>query len=169
MKNGKPSPDTDPMSTITLIRRFNRGCQGFFIVTFLLLIGDMASYLLPPFFQQVYTDNIITHKNPEWFTPMMFFYILLFVLELTMWLLLNPIRRREFAKLGISASSRYVLNLLELPMEAIDRFSAGELVARYSSIKNIGTAMDHFSYALVLIASFFSSFRNCSFFTSFLS
>ena len=145
------APDRDTLSTMTLIRRFNRGCKGFFIVTFLLLVADMASYLLPPLFQQVFTDNIITQKNPEWFTPMMFFYILLFVLELTMWLLLNPIRRREFAKLGISASSRYVLNLLELPMEAIDRFSAGELVARYASIKTIGATMDHFSYALALV------------------
>ena len=138
-------------STATLIRRFNRGCQGFFIVTFLLLIGDMASYLLPPFFQQVYTDNIITQKNPEWFSPLMIFYAMLFVLELTIWLLFNPLRRREFAKLGIHSSSRYVLNLLQLPMSSIDRFSAGELVARYSSIKNIGAAMDHFSYALVLV------------------
>ena len=151
MKNRKSASNTDPMSTMTLIRRFNRGCKGFFIVTFLLLIGDMASYLLPPFFQQVYTDNIITRKNPEWFTPMMIFYILLFVLELSMWLLLNPVRRREFAKLGINASSRFVLNLLRLPMSAIDRFSAGELVARYSSIKIINTTMDHFSYALVLV------------------
>ena len=70
------------MNTAKLIRRFNRGCKGFFLVTFLLLIGDMASYLLPPFFQQVYTDNIITHKNPEWFTPLIIFYGLLFVLEL---------------------------------------------------------------------------------------
>jgi len=141
----------DAMSTSKLIRRFNRGCKGFFIVTFLLLIGDMASYLLPPFFQQVYTDNIITHKNPEWFTPLMVFYVLLFVLELTIWLLLNPLRRREFAKLGISSSSRYVLDLLQLPMSAIDGFSAGELVARYSSIRNIAATMDHFSYALVLV------------------
>ena len=139
------------MPTSTLLRRFNRGCKGFFVVTFLLLIGDMASYLLPPFFQQVFTDNIITRKNPEWFTPMMVFYIMLFVMELTLWLLMNPVRRREFAKLGITASSRYVLSLLRLPMSAVDRFSAGELVARYSSIKNIAATMDHFSYALVLV------------------
>ena len=151
MKKERPSSNGESLSTIKLINRFNRGCKGFFIVTFLLLIGDMASYLLPPFFQQVYTDNIITHKNPEWFTPMMIFYSLLFVLELVIWLLLNPLRRREFAKLGISASSRYVLNLLQLPMSAIDRFSAGELVARYSSIRNIGATMDHFAYALVLV------------------
>ena len=139
------------MPTSTLLRHFNRGCKGFFVVTFLLLIGDMASYLLPPFFQQVFTDNIITHKNPEWFKPMMIVYIMLFVMELTLWLLMNPVRRREFAKLGITASSRYVLSLLRLPMSAIDRFSAGELVARYSSIKNIAATMDHFSYALVLV------------------
>ena len=151
MSNGPTSSNKGSMPTSTLLRRFNRGCKGFFVVTFLLLIGDMASYLLPPFFQQVFTDNIITHKNPEWFKPMMIVYILLFVLELTLWLLMNPVRRREFAKLGITASSRYVLSLLRLPMSAIDRFSAGELVARYSSIKNIAATMDHFSYALVLV------------------
>ena len=68
--------------TGALILRYTRGCEGFFVVTFLLLVGDMASHLLPPFFQQVFTDNIITRKNPEWFGPMMFFYIMLFVLEL---------------------------------------------------------------------------------------
>ena len=137
--------------TVALVLRFMRGSMGFFGVTFLLLIGDMASHVLPPFFQQVFTDNIITQKNPEWFTPLMIFYILLFVLELVMWLLLKPLRKREFAKLGINASSRYVISLLKLPMDAIDRFSAGELAARYSGIKKIGTTMDHLSFALVLV------------------
>ena len=137
--------------TTGLILRYMRGSMGFFLVTFLLLIGDMASHLLPPFFQQVFTDNIITRKNPEWFGPMMIFYVLLFGLELVLWLLLNPLRKKEFARLGINASSRYVLGLLQLPMEAIDRFSAGELVARYSGIKSIGNTMDHFSFALVLV------------------
>ena len=137
--------------TVALVLRFMRGSMGFFGVTFLLLIGDMASHVLPPFFQQVFTDNIITQKNPEWFTPLMIFYILLFVLELVMWLLLNPLRKREFAKLGINASSRYVISLLKLSMDAIDRFSAGELAARYSGIKKIGTTMDHLSFALVLV------------------
>ena len=70
--------------TTGLILRYMRGSMGFFLVTFLLLIGDMASHLLPPFFQQVFTDNIITRKNPEWFGPMMIFYVLLFGLELVL-------------------------------------------------------------------------------------
>ena len=44
--------------TVALVLRFMRGSMGFFGVTFLLLIGDMASHVLPPFFQQVFTDNI---------------------------------------------------------------------------------------------------------------
>jgi ABC-type bacteriocin/lantibiotic exporters, contain an N-terminal double-glycine peptidase domain len=138
-------------NTLKLISRFNKGSLSFFLVTTLLLLGDMAAHLLPPIFQQVYTDNIITHKNPEWFTPLMIFYVVLFVLELTLWLILNPIRRREYAKLGINTSSRYVQSLLKLPMRTIDRFSAGELTARYSSIRNVAAAMEKFSYLPVMI------------------
>ena len=137
--------------TLKLISRFNKGGIGFFVVTTLLLLGDMAAHLLPPLFQQVYTDNIIVRKNPEWFTPMMILYVLLFVLELTLWLFVNPLRRREYAKLGINASSRYVLNLLKLPMDAIDRFSSGELAARYSGIRNLTAAMERFTYLPVMI------------------
>ena len=53
--------------------------MAFYWVTFLLYFVDIVAYLLAPFFQQVYTDNIITRKNPEWFGPLMFCYILLFV------------------------------------------------------------------------------------------
>lgn len=141
----------DRFHTGKLITHFNKGSMSFFVVTTLLLLGDMAAHLLPPLFQQVYTDNIITRKNPEWFTPMMVFYVLLFVLELTLWLFVNPLRRREYAKLGINASARYVLNLLKIPMGAIDRFSAGELAARYSSIRNVTAAIEKFTYLPVMV------------------
>ena len=60
--------------------------MAFFVVTFVLYFIDISSYLLPPFFQQVFTDNIITRKNPEWFGPMMVAYVLLFVFELAVWM-----------------------------------------------------------------------------------
>ena len=68
------------------------------------LIGNAVA-LLPPLFQQVYTDNVITHKNPEWFTPLLVLYILLFVLELAAWITLSIQRKKESAKLGITVSS----------------------------------------------------------------
>lgn len=136
--------------TLTLIKHYMRGSMGFIAVTFLIYVIDMASYMLPPFFQQIYTDNIITLKNPEWYTPLMIFYILLFVLELTAWLFINPLRKKHFSKLNIIVSSRYVSSLLQMPMSAIDRYSAGELVARYSSIAKISKSIDTFFPAIVL-------------------
>ena len=137
-------------STLTLIRHYMHGSMGFIVVTFLLYIIDMVSFLLPPFFQQVYTDNIITMKNPEWYTPMMIFYILLFVLELTTWLFLNTLRKKHFSKLNIIASSRFVSCILQMPMNVIDRYSSGELVARYSSIAKISKTVDSFFPAMIL-------------------
>jgi len=132
------------------VHHYMKGSTGFIVVSFLLLIVDLASYLLPPFFQQVYTDNIITRKNPEWFVPMMILYVALFLIELLMWVMMNPLRRRHFSKLSIKASTRYVISLLRLPMGRIDQFSSGELVARYSSIKMVSSTMDRLSSAVVL-------------------
>ena len=133
------------------IRHFMRGCMAFFWVTFLLYFVDIIAYLLVPFVQQIYTDKVITRKNPEWFGPLMTCYILLFVLELGVWMSMNLLRRRQFTKMGILASSRFVLGILELPMLVLDRFSSGELVARYSSITSITRTMDQFSIGLIFV------------------
>lgn len=137
-------------STITLIAHYMKGSMGFIVVISMLYFIDMFSYLIPPFIQQVFTDNIITNKNPEWFTPLIIIYILLFVLELTVWLFMNVRRRREFSRMNLLASARYVSSLLRLPMSIIDRFSAGELVARYASILKTTKAIDMFFASMIL-------------------
>lgn len=138
-------------STAALIRHFMRGCMAFYWVTFLLYFVNIVAYLLAPFFQQVYTDNVITRKNPEWFGPLVTCYIVLFLLELGVWMSMNLLRRRHFTKMGLLSSSRFVLSILELPMLVLDRFSSGELVARYSSITSITRTMDQFSIGLIFI------------------
>jgi ABC-type bacteriocin/lantibiotic exporter with double-glycine peptidase domain len=55
--------------------------------------------LFPPLFQQVFTDNIITHKNPEWFTPLMAIYITLFLIETSVWIAFSILRRKNQAKI----------------------------------------------------------------------
>ena len=137
-------------STIALMTRYMKGSMGIVVVISMLYFIDMFSYLIPPFIQQVFTDNIITNKNPEWFTPLIIIYILLFVLELTVWLFMNVRRRREFSRMNLLASARYVSSLLRLPMSIIDRFSAGELVARYASILKTTKAIDMFFASMIL-------------------
>ena len=137
-------------STLRLISHFMRGSIGFIVVVSVLYFIDLFSILLPPFFQQVFTDNIITHKNPEWFTPLIIIYILLFVLELVVWMFLNILRRRHYSRMNIVETSRFVNSLLRLPMSVIDRFSSGELVARYGSVNKVSQTMDRFFPAIIL-------------------
>ena len=89
MDSKKNNQQQGNASTVTLIAHYMKGSMGFIVFTLLLYVIDMASYLLPPFFQQVFTDNIIILKNPEWYTPMMILYVMLFVVELTAWLFIN--------------------------------------------------------------------------------
>jgi len=130
-----------------------------FVVSGLLayIIGDAVS-LLPPLFQQVYTDNIITHKNPEWFTPLVIIYMVLFVLELMAWITLSIQRKKDSAKLGITMSSRYMWSVLRLPMALFARFTPGELVARYTS--NAKT-IRFLEFALPSVAAFFIPVISC--------
>lgn len=150
MDSKKNNQQQGNASTIALMTRYMKGSMGIVVVISMLYFIDMFSYLIPPFIQQVFTDNIITNKNPEWFTPLIIIYILLFVLELTVWLFMNVRRRREFSRMNLLASARYVSSLLRLPMSIIDRFSAGELVARYASILKTSKVIDMFFASMIL-------------------
>lgn len=150
MDSKKNNQQQGNASTVTLIAHYMKGSMGIVVVISMLYFIDMFSYLIPPFIQQVFTDNIITNKNPEWFTPLIIIYILLFVLELTVWLFMNVRRRREFSRMNLLASARYVSSLLRLPMSIIDRFSAGELVARYASILKTTKVIDMFFASMIL-------------------
>ena len=121
-------------STLGLIARFIKGSELLVVVNLILAIITLGATMFPPLFQQVFTDNIITRKNPEWFGPLMAVYFLLFLIELVAWVTLNYERRRQLPKAVISASSKFIWTVLRLPMAVMDKFSSGELVARYKNL-----------------------------------
>ena len=141
------------------LRYFLKGNFMFVVSGFVAYIIGNAVSLLPPLFQQVFTDNIITRKNPEWFTPLLVVYILLFVLELAAWITLSIQRKKDSAKLGITVSSTYLWNVLRLPMSLLALFSPGELVARYTSI---GKTIRVLEFALPSVVAFFIPVISCT-------
>jgi ABC-type bacteriocin/lantibiotic exporter with double-glycine peptidase domain len=110
---------------------------------------NAVANIFPPLFQQVYTDNIITQKNPEWFSPLLVLYMMLFAIELAAWVAFSIFRRKSQAKFSITTSSNYLWTVLRLPMPLFSRFSPGELVARYTTISKTIRLMD---YSLPIIA-----------------
>ena len=141
MKKWHPKPKSE-LTVLSALRYFLKGNMAFAIAGIVVYVINLAVNILPPFFQQVYTDNIITHKNPEWFAPLLVLYFMLFILEMIAWVSLSIVRRMTSTKLIISMSSKYLWTVLRLPMTAISRFSPGELVARYMGITKTVRALD---------------------------
>ena len=122
------------LSLLGALKYFLKGNMVFATSGLIIYLMDAPSRIFPALFQKVYTDNIITQKNPEWFTPLLTIYVLLFVLVLTVWITLSVVRRPSYAKIVIDRASKYLWAVMRLPMTLLGQFTPGELVARYTSI-----------------------------------
>ena len=140
--SGKPHSSGKGLSVTSALSYFLKGNRMYAINSITPYTIDMVACIFPPLFQQVYTDNIITHKNPEWFTPLMAFYVLLFLIELAVWVTFSILRRKSQAKLSIVTSSKYLWTVFQLPLSRLNQFTPGELVARYTTIAKTIKSLD---------------------------
>ena len=134
MKTEQKQDRKSRLSLISAFSYFLKGNMIFALNGLVLYAIDSVALIFPSLFQQVYTDNIITRKSPEWFTPLITLYVMLFLLELAIWVTFSVLRRKSQAKISISTSSNYLWTVLRLPMTLFSQFSPGELVARYTTI-----------------------------------
>ena len=134
MKSEQKQDRKPKLSMISAFRYFLKGNMLFAFNGIIIVAIDSVACIFPSLFQQVYTDSIITHKNPEWFTPLIALYILLFVVELLFWIIFSVLRRKSQARINITTSANYLWTVLRLPMTLLTRFTPGELVARYTTI-----------------------------------
>ena len=128
-----------------------RGGGKLILISLLLYTITIGMNLFPPLFQQIFTDHIITGKNPEWFWPLTLLYTALFILELVAWLVLNGHRRKLDMRFSLVSQARYIWHALYLPMDAHRRFSSGDLIARYMGIGTAGVKLFDMAPALVLL------------------
>ena len=138
-------------TTWGLLRRFMTGGGMLILLSVLLYTITIGMNLFPPLFQQVFTDNIITGKNPEWFWPLILLYCALFLLELVAWLVLNGHRRKLEMRFSLVSQARFVWHALRMPMSAHRRFSSGDLIARFMGIGTTGVKLFDMAPALVLM------------------
>ena len=121
------------------------------LISLLLYTITIGMNLFPPLFQQVFTDHIITGRNPDWFWPLILLYSGLFLLELVAWFVLNGHRRKLDMRFSLVSQARYIWHALRLPMDAHQRFSSGDLIARYMGIGTTGVKLFDMAPALVLL------------------
>ena len=143
MNTGQQQHRSPRLSIISAFRYFLKGNMLLAFNGVIIVAIDSIACIFPSLFQQVYTDSIITHKNPEWFTPLIALYILLFVVELLVWIIFSVLRRKSQARINITTSANYLWTVLRLPMTLLTRFTPGELVARYTTIPMSTRQLDY--------------------------
>ena len=136
---------------VSALRYFLKGNMLFAFNGIIVLAINSIVNIFPSLFQQVYTDNIITQKNPEWFTPLIVLYFLLFVLELGVWIGFSILRRKSQARVNITTSSNFLWTVFRLPMTLLTQFSPGELAARYTTIAKTSRLIDYSLPAISLL------------------
>ena len=136
---------------LSAFRYFLKGNMLFAFNGLVVLAIDSVACIFPSLFQKVYTDNVITQKNPEWFTPLIVLYILLFVIELLVWIGFSVLRSKSQARINITSSSNFLWTVLRLPMTRLTQFSPGELAARYTTISKTSRLMDYTLPALSIL------------------
>jgi ABC-type bacteriocin/lantibiotic exporter with double-glycine peptidase domain len=149
MKTEQARGKKSKLSMISALRYFLKGNLIFALNGIIISTIDAVANIFPPLFQQVYTDNIITQKNPEWFSPLLVLYMMLFAIELAAWVAFSIFRRKSQAKFNITTTSNYLWTVLRLPMTLLSQFTPGELVARYTTIPKTIRLMD---YSLPIIS-----------------
>ena len=150
MMQEKPNRQSK-LSVVSALKFFLKDNILFILSSVTIYSFDIPTRIFPSLFQQVYTDNIITHKNPEWFAPLMVFYVALFVIELAIWTSFSVIRRKSYARIIITLSTKYIWTVFRLPLSLLAQFTPGELVARYTSISKTVKSLDSALPALVLM------------------
>ena len=151
MITGKAQERKSKLSMMAAFRYFLKGNMIFALNGIIIVAIDSVACIFPSLFQQVYTDNIITRKNPEWFTPLITLYILLFVIDLAVWISMSVLRRQSQAKINITTSSNYLWTVLRMPMTLLSKFSPGELAARYTTISKTTRQMDYVLPAISIL------------------
>lgn len=117
----------------------NTGAAAFFIFVTGLLTALVG--IVSPLFSQIFMDDILSGKNPDWFMPFMGAFIAVIgVRFLTEWL--QGIYSRKYnAVMAMDANSRFFWHLLRLPMEFFSQRYVGDLILRQRSNQSIASTL----------------------------
>ena len=117
----------------------NTQAAAFFIFVTGLLAAIVG--IATPLFSQIFMDDILSGKNPDWFKPFMAaFLAVIGVNVLTEWL--KGIYSRKYnAAMAFEANSNFFWHLLRLPMDFFSQRYVGDLILRQKSNQNIAATL----------------------------
>ncbi len=119
--------------------------QDKWAVLFLILIGMglLICQLASPVINQIFLDDILTGKQPNWMTNLLLAMTAAFILSGILTFMRSWCLTRWQEKLTLSESSSFFWHLLKLPMEFFQQRFAGEIASRASFTESIAAVLSN--------------------------
>lgn len=117
--------------------------QDKWAVLFVLLIGlgMLVFQLASPVMSQIFLDDILTGKHPDWMVNLMLAMTLSFVLSGILSFMRSWCLTRWQEKITLADSSSFFWHLLKLPMDFFQQRFAGEIASRASFTESIAAVL----------------------------
>lgn len=121
-------------------------------VLFVMLVGVglLICQLASPVMQQIFLDDILTGKHPDWMTNLMLAMTASFLLSGILTFLRSWCLTKWQEKLTLSDSSTFFSHLLELPMEFFQQRFAAEIASRATFTESIASVLSDSAATCVL-------------------
>lgn len=97
------------------------------------LFVTMCISIATPLFSQVLVDGIITHKHPEWETPVSILLAIILVISVTNVFLGHYKKRAMQSKYQVRQASSLFWHALRLPIEVFSRMSPSDFNVRFNN------------------------------------
>lgn len=137
----KPGKDFKPggrqASVLSFVWKRMKSARTALLFTF--LIGLLTAFvgLLSPVFSQIFMDDILSGRNPNWFKPFIWMLAVLVLFQFAVYALQGLRWVIYQAKLAAEANASFMWHVLHLPMAFFQQRYAGDLVMRQLSNQTI--------------------------------
>lgn len=126
--------------------------QDKWAVLFVMLIGlcMIVFQLASPVMSQIFLDDILTGKHPDWMTNLMLAMTLSFALSGILTFMRSWCLTKWQEKITLADSSSFFWHLLKLPMEFFQQRFAGEIASRAAFTESIASVLSDAAATCVL-------------------
>lgn len=133
----QPGPDFKTGGKKPNIARFVRerlrSAKPAFRFTFLTGLILALTGILTPIVTQLFMDDILPHKNPDWFAPFLALYGILVMVQVITRIIIDSGNRAYQMQLSIENSSSFLWHILRLPIRFFEQHSPGDLISRQTN------------------------------------
>ena len=150
----KPSDSFEPggkqKSVVDFAKSRLKGAGAAIVFTvFATLISSLIG-IINPAFSRIFLDRLLTHENPDWFTPFLVMLSLMTAVQLLVALIQASMSLKINGKMEIYGSSSYMWKALRMPMEFFSQRMAGDIQQRQFTNASIANSLVNTFAPLVL-------------------